>query len=102
MVLVADALGVARGDESVEDVGDHVEFGDGHFDLRRGASEWRKFDNGGRGMGVGEEIPLRMVSDRLVGNDETERSYLRRVDGALLLGYKTDRIASGRLELTGC
>jgi hypothetical protein len=29
---------MARVDESVEDVGDHVEFGDGHFDLCEGRS----------------------------------------------------------------
>lgn len=32
-VLFRDAFGVTRVDESVEDVGDHVELGDGHLDL---------------------------------------------------------------------
>ena len=41
-VLFRDTLGVTRVDESVEDVGDHVEFGDGHLDLywRESGATW--------------------------------------------------------------
>ena len=42
-VLFRDTFGVTRVDESVEDVGDHVEFGDGHLDLywrESGGATW--------------------------------------------------------------
>ena len=52
-VSCRDALCVAGGDEAVEDVGDHLEFGGGGFDL--GRADAGVVSGGGRAASEAEE-----------------------------------------------